>query len=121
MVNKPMLILIVKPGKDPRGAVINSDLPEMQKIVDGYIEIISPFEDQVVLVCNEEGKLRDLPPNRALRDKTGQIRDVIVGTFFLCGIDAERELCSLTPAQEEKYRELFRETEAFPQPSGVGR
>jgi len=39
----------------------------LQAIVGGYIEIVHPIhlEPPFVLVCNDEGKIRDLPRNRA--------------------------------------------------------
>lgn len=44
--------------------LMNDDL---QEIVGGYIEIVHPahLESPYVLVCNDEGKILDLPRNRA--------------------------------------------------------
>ena len=63
---------------------IDAGLESMQKIVDGSIQAIYPFDEPVALICNEEGKLLNLPLNRALRDDKGNIYDIISGTFFLC-------------------------------------
>ena len=38
----------------------------MQAVVGGNIEEYMPFEDEVAIVCHEEGKLIGLPPNRAI-------------------------------------------------------
>ena len=49
---------MLEPNKSAYVKEIGNDLDSMQEEVDGYIEIIYPFEDQYVgLVCNEEGKL----------------------------------------------------------------
>ena len=66
-------VLVVEPGKEPYVKEIDSGLESLQHEVGGYIEAIYPYEDPVALVCNEEGKLEDLPLNRALRDEDGDI------------------------------------------------
>ena len=45
---------------------IDDTLEAMQAIVGGDIEEYMPFEDEVAIVCHEEGKLIGLPPNRAI-------------------------------------------------------
>ncbi len=102
-----MKILIVEPRQRPRRADIPYTLRDMQQTVGGYIEIIHPFDDPVALVCDEEGKLKDYEPNRAIAGK-----DIIVGTFFLAGID-EEDLTDIPDALAEKYEELFRYPHAF--------
>ena len=79
-----MKILVVGPGKHPYTQEIKGDLASMQAVVGGLIQAVYPFQEQVALICNEEGKLLGLPPNRVLRDDKGRIYDVICGTFFLC-------------------------------------
>lgn len=79
-----MQVVIVEPKKKPRVQEIDSTLESMQKIVGGSIQVVYPFVEPVALVCNDEGKLLDLPLNRALRDEEGSIYDIISGTFFLC-------------------------------------
>ena len=37
----------------------------------------------MALICNEEGKFLGLPLNRALRDDTGEIYDIIAGNFLI--------------------------------------
>ena len=74
-----MNILLLEPGKRPRSAVITGTLQSMQQVVDGPIQAVYPFAEPVALICNEEGKLRNLPWNRALRDEAGQIYDIVAG------------------------------------------
>jgi len=110
-----MRVLVVEPERRPEPREINGSLEEMQSIVEGLIQPIYPFEDNfVALVCNDEGKLLNLPANRGLRNKDGQIYDIVFGTFFLCGAPPECEhFTSLTPEQEERYRRLFHTPEMF--------
>lgn len=50
-------VLLVEPKKTPRMVTIPHELEAMQRLVGGYIETVYPFNDPVVLVCNEEGFL----------------------------------------------------------------
>lgn len=59
-------VLLVQPGKYPRMVDIEPSLEAMQRMVDGDIEEYMPFSDEVAVVCNEEGKIRGLPLNRAI-------------------------------------------------------
>ena len=80
----------------------------------GYIQAIYPVDDPVALVCNDDGKLMNLPANRGLRDKRGQIYDIVCGTFFLCGVPPGSDhFTGLTPEQIERYRERFFTPEMF--------
>ena len=83
-----------------------------QHAVDGDIEAVYPFEDSVGVICNEEGKLRGLPANRALRDEDGHIYDVIAGSFLVVGL-GEEDFCSLSAEQIDKFEALFHQPEAF--------
>ena len=86
----------------------------MQKVVGGLIQILYPFDEPVALVCNEEGKLLNLPLNRALRDEKGQIYDIVSGTFFLCGAPAGSDtLASLTEEQLGRFEQRFARPEMF--------
>ena len=109
-----MLVLMIEPGKAPRRLELNHRLEEMQKAVGGSVQILYPFGEPVALVYNEEGKLLNLPLNRALRDEEGQIYDIVSGTFFLCGAPADSDtLESLTEAQISRYEQHFARPELF--------
>ena len=70
-----LTVLMVEPGKAPYQAAIGADLKSLQQVVGGYIESIAPYDDPVAIVCNEEGKLEQLPFNRGLRDESGNLYD----------------------------------------------
>ena len=59
-------VLLVEPNKYPKMIEIDDTLEAMQAMVGGDIEEYMPFEDEVAIVCHEEGKLIGLPPNRAI-------------------------------------------------------
>ena len=61
-----LTVLLIEPNKYPRTVEIDDTLEAMQELVEGQIEEYMPFEDEVAIICNEEGKLRGLPLNRAI-------------------------------------------------------
>ena len=111
-------VLIIEPLKRPYVKDIPNTLEAKQEIVGGLIQAIYPFDHpEIALICNDEGKLMRLPPNRALFDKDGNIVDIIVGTFFLCSAPADSEnFASLTDEQIEKYTKRFEALEIYIKP-----
>ena len=109
-----MQIVIVEPKKKPTVQDINDGLEAMQKIVGGTIQAVYPFDEPVALICNDEGKLLNLPLNRALRDSDGRVYDIVAGTFFLCGATASSDrFDSLTEEQVQHLLERFSASEQF--------
>lgn len=105
-MNKIMRVVLVEPGKKAVVKAIDGSLEGMQKTVGGYIEAI-PLDDYgTCLVCNENGKIDNLPLNRALVDENNRVVDIIAGTFFVCGTD-EEDFASLDDETAEKYRKRF--------------
>ena len=86
-----MKVIIVKPFTQPYITEIKGDLESMQAVVGGYIQAIYPFDDEVALVCNEEGKINGLMPNRFLLNRNNGICDYICGDFFLCYAPCDSE------------------------------
>lgn len=101
-------VVIVEAGKLPATQYIGNDLKSMQEVVGGYIEEVM-LDDGTVLICNEEGKLRGLKPNRRVGN------DIIAGTFFIAGDDGSEDLVSLTDEQIKQYAECFQEIEEISQ------
>ena len=110
-----MRVLIVEPERRPEVREIDGSLKSMQEIVGGLIQPIPLIGDpDIVLVCNDEGKLLNLPANRGLRDENGQIYDIVCGTFFICGAPTDSDhLTSLTQDQIERYQKQFYTPEMF--------
>ena len=98
-------VLVVEPGKDPEVQVIENSLEGIQQIVQGYIECVTLRDkagEDLVLICNEEGKIRNLPMNAMIPE----IDDMIFGTFLIAGTDRD-EFASLTDEQIFEMNERF--------------
>ena len=101
-----MKVLAVMPGNAPEELEIDGTLESMQQIVGGLIQAIYPWVDPVALICNDEGKLLGLEPNRYLMNEEGEVYDIICGPFFICGLGRE-DFASLTPELMERYKRMF--------------
>lgn len=114
MANKPIVVLVVRPGERPVLEALDGSLESKQAIVDGSLQQISPFEDDVVLLCNDEAKLFGAELNRALYDSEGEMYDIIAGTFFVCYAPADSDsYLSLPEDLIHKYANLFECPESF--------
>ena len=107
-------VVLVEPGKEARLADVDPSLEGLYKAIQAeMIEPVYNFEEQVCLVCDEEGKLTGRELNRALRyDGVGEIYDIVAGTFIVCGCGGEN-FSGLTEDQQKKYLELYRWPERF--------
>ena len=63
-------------------------------------------------MCNEEGKVRDLPMNRTVYDEEGEVADVIRGTFLIVGT-SETGNRSLTEDEIREAKKMFGKPEFF--------
>lgn len=107
-MKKQIKAIMVEPNKRPCVVDLNDDLDSLQKAVSigapeqGLIEFVY-LEDNVSILCNEEGKIIGLEPNRRLGD------DILCGVFYVVAENDDGELVSLTEAQQDRYSEIFRE------------
>lgn len=95
--------LLVEPYELPKEIEIDNTLEAKQKLVGGYIEqAFLPKDDSVVLICNEEGKINGMKPNRDIG------HDIIFGPFLIVGNDYENgDYKSLTLEQILNYKIRF--------------
>ena len=108
-------VVLCEPGKKARVTTIMNTLESLQHMVgDSYIEAVYPFEDPVAIVCDEEGKLNQAELNRALRDESGRIIDIIAGPFLVVGL-SEDDFASLSQEYQDKYCKMFEYPEIFVQ------
>ena len=109
---KKIKILIVEPKKVPYVSEIEDSLEAMQKIVGGSIEPIyqeMTANDHVILIANEEGKLKNLLHNRFIRGGLQNIpMSVVRGTFFLVSSEGNN-FVSLSDEMIEKYKNFYTE------------
>lgn len=95
--------LLVKPYELPEVVEIDNTLEAKQELVGGYIECAYlPNDEEVVIICNEEGKINGLQLNRDIG------HDIIAGPFLIVGDDYENgDFKSLTDEQIMKYKIKF--------------
>jgi len=107
---KTLKAVVVRPVLFASIEDINGDLQDIQEFVGGHIEQLCPWEDDVALICNEDGKNKGLMPNRALYDDSKKMIDIIAGPFLIVGL-GEENFRSLTEEEAEKYYNEFRKPE----------
>lgn len=56
----------------------------MQSLVEGDIEEYMLFDDEVAIICNEEGKMRRLLLIRTVYEDNKEMVDIIASKFFIC-------------------------------------
>lgn len=95
-----MKVIIKEVGESPRIEEIENTLQALQKLVGGYIETVTLHND-VVLICNEEGKLQGLPQNFGIGG------DVIVGTAVFVSHNREGDFIDLNDWQVEDIMSKF--------------
>ena len=102
-MNDKIKCLLVEPYELPKEIIIDNTLETKQKIVGGDIECVYlQNNDDVVLICNEEGKINGMKLNREIG------YDIIAGPFLIVGDDYENgEFKSLTSNQLLKYKMYF--------------
>ena len=86
-----MIVVIKEPAEKPYLEEIENKLSELQRIVGGYIEIVQ-LAPKIVVICDDEGKLKGYAPNLEYG------LDTLVGTVIFAGVEGE-ELKSLNDEQ----------------------
>lgn len=95
-----MKVMIKKVGRDPEVVEINDELSVYQEIVGGYIEVF-PLWNNILCVCNEEGKLKGLQPNFKYRN------DIICGDVIFISARGE-DFTGLNEVQIEMLNVIFK-------------
>ncbi len=103
MLEEKIKCLLVKPYELPKEIEIDNTLEAKQKLVGGWIEqAFIPKDESIVLICNEEGKINGMKPNRDIG------HDIIFGPFLIVGNDFENGgYKSLTDEQILNYKIRF--------------
>lgn len=94
-----MRAIIKEVGKSPEVKEIENELAEFQRLVGGYIEVVHLGD--ILLICNEEGKLKELPKNFRIGN------DVIAGTAVFVGFNNDGDFTSLDDFQLEYIMSKF--------------
>lgn len=69
-----MRVIRCRPGEKAETIEMEDSLKAMQEMVGGMIEEYMPWEDEVAIICNDEGKMMGLPLNRGIRDENGHLQ-----------------------------------------------
>lgn len=95
--------LLIEPNELPKRISVDNTLEAKQQLVGGLIEVTYLLkDDEVCIICNEEGKINGLPLNRIVGP------DIIAGPFLIVGDDYENcDFKSLTEEQMTKYEKYF--------------
>ena len=107
-----MKVLLVEPLEKPRVVEIDHSLETMQKTVGGTIACTYPWDDPVGLVHCDDALARGYPLNRMLKDESGNVYDIVPGTFFIAGL-TEDSFGSLTDELIQRFIDLFRYPEMY--------
>ena len=98
-------VLALLPLELPKVVELDNTLEAMQKFVGGNIECL-PLCDlgsEFTLVCNDEGKLLELPPKLMLWGGS----DYLAGPGCIAGTDCEGNMASLTAEEIAYYTEKY--------------
>ena len=82
-------VLCVKPEQEPEVVELENTIVAMQEMVGGRIEEYMPWEEEVAIICNEEGKM-----------------------FLVVGIKGDG-FCSLSDDMLRKYEKMYHDPEVF--------
>ena len=105
-------VVMCEPDKMARVAIVGTELNDFQKAVGGGLFTpYYPFEEQVCIVCNDEGKINGMPLNRSVK-KDGKVVEIIAGPFFICDCSGPN-FGSLSKEQQDKYLKQFKYPEMF--------
>lgn len=74
-------------GETPKRVTVDDNLPSLQALVGGYIEMVR-MRHGLVAVCNEEGILMELPMGFAIMSTAGL--QPIRGNLFVCRINGSK-------------------------------
>ena len=99
-------MLMIQPHQTPVVTYVREKLADLQRAVsdhceESFIEYTYPFDDDCMILGNEEAKLNGMEGNRRLGN------GIYAGPIFITRDDGVGGLCSLTDEQVIKYSEMF--------------
>ena len=95
---KMIKAFVKHPNQDPYLTPLSAELEAMQKLVGGYLEEVAVSAD-IVILCDEEGKLKGKPYNCTFGSKN------LVGTLVFVGVkDNDWADC---PLSYQEFRAAF--------------
>ena len=109
---KTVKVLKIRPGKHPVPAELESSIEAFNRAISiGADELCKAcskkLENSIYILYNPYGCYYDLAANRKVS------KEIIVGVFYVIGVDADYHPRSLTKSEIEKYMSLFWEPETY--------
>ncbi len=98
-------VAVYRVGREMAVEEIPAGLESYQGLVGGLIEEARLVPGELALVCNEEGIILGLPPNRTYRFFNGGM-GLAFGDFFVCRVDGA-EYAGLTGADLRRLPALI--------------
>lgn len=103
-----MKVIMCEPGKRAYETEVGNKLEDLYDALDcELIQVVYPFEENVMIVCDENGKMEGKELNRALRNENGEIYDIIAGKFLICRAGDDGDMVSLSEGQLIFYKKMF--------------
>ena len=99
MKKKNIFVWVKEPHKPAEQKTIPNTLKALQEAVGGNIESYT-FSDDAVILCDEEGWLKNYPPNVKL------MGGVFYGNIVLAGVDGD-EFTDFPIGEEWRMRYIF--------------
>lgn len=93
-------VILAEPNKRAKVIEIENTVKSFKNLVEGYLEAVI-IDSDVMIYCNEEGRLIGKPFNREVCDIS------FVGNIVIVGYNKHGEEISLTEAQIKKYLKLL--------------
>ena len=101
-------VLLVEPFNKLKMITIENNYQAISEIVCGDVDEYMPFEDDVALLCNVDGKRLSLSASHTVTDTETGKTELIYGSFILIGAgEFDDEYHSLDDDLIDKYMDLF--------------
>ena len=105
-------LLEIAPLERPKLIEVEHTLENLQELVGGTVQAVYPWDEPAALLCDDDGKAKGYPANRILEDDEGNPYDIVVGTFYICGLGLE-DFASISDELAAKFTERFQYPEMF--------
>ena len=104
---KKIKVIIKRPGEKPHSTWISNSPENLQRTVEGYIETFTISNPKMVLICNKDGRIQNLPYSC----KVGP--SLFVGTIIFAGINGDQfaDIPISFKEFKELYPQMFKEVE----------
>ncbi|MBQ7886244.1 MAG: DUF3846 domain-containing protein [Clostridia bacterium] len=98
-----MKAILINTDRSVREVELDNTLEAMQEQVGGHIEAV-PLRSGLMAICNEDGKLEELPPVALILSPDGSVAyDTLCGPVLVCRTKGS-EFADIQPGDEERMR-----------------